>query len=166
MARISNERKQSILNKLLPPHNKSVAEVATEEGISTTTLYNWRTQMKREGEPVPGKKTNTEQWSAEAKFATVVATAAMSEAELSQYCREKGLYVDQVKRWKGECLNGFQVSSEVAKEVKQNSKSDKAQIKRLKAELRHKEKALAEAAALLVLSKKLEAFQVEGEPES
>ncbi len=63
MARISNERKQSILGKLLPPHNMSVAEVATEEGISTTTLYNWRTQLRQEGEPVPGKKSNTEQWS-------------------------------------------------------------------------------------------------------
>ena len=166
MARISNERKQSILGKLLPPHNMSVAEVATEEGISTTTLYNWRTQLRQEGEPVPGKKTKTELWSAEAKFATVVTTAAMSEAELSQYCREKGLYVDQVKRWKEECLNGFQASGALAKEIKQQSKSDKAQIKQLKAELRHKEKALAEAAALLVLSKKLEAFRGEEEAES
>lgn len=161
MARISNERKQSILNKLLPPHNKSVAEVATEEGISTKTLYNWRTQMKHDGVPVPGNKTNSEQWSAETKFATVVATAAMSEAELSQYCREKGLYVDQVKRWKQECLNGFQVSGELTKEAEQKSKSDKKQIKQLKTELQRKEKALAEAAALLVLSKKLEAFQEE-----
>lgn len=166
MARFSIERKQSILNKLLPPHNKSVSEVATEEGISKKTLYNWRTELKNKGEPVPGNKSNTNQWSAESKLATVVTTAAMSEAELSQYCREKGLYVDQVKQWKQECLNGFQVSGELAKEVKQKSKSDKAQIKRLKAELRHKEKALAEAAALLVLSKKLEAFRGEEEVES
>jgi transposase len=33
-----------------------------------------------------------DEWSGEAKFAVVVETAVLSEAELSQYCREKGLY--------------------------------------------------------------------------
>lgn len=43
-------------------------------------------------------------------------------------------------------------------EVKKQAKEDKLEIKELKKELRHKEKALAETAALLVLRKKLRAF--------
>jgi len=46
---------------------------------------------------VPGKKPTSEQWSAEAKLAVVIETATLGEAELSEYCRTKGLYVEQVK---------------------------------------------------------------------
>jgi hypothetical protein len=43
----------------------------------------------------------------EAKLAIVVETASMSEAELGGYCREKGLYPEQVQRWKeASCLQG------------------------------------------------------------
>ena len=55
MAHYSTERKESVLKKLLPPHNMSVTAVALEEGISSQTLYNWRHQAKQSGLPVPGK---------------------------------------------------------------------------------------------------------------
>jgi len=53
-----------------------------------------RKQAKSEGRPVPGSKAKSEQWSAQAKLATVIETATLSEAQLSAYCREKGLYPD------------------------------------------------------------------------
>lgn len=158
MARYSNERKAAILNKLLPPSNMSVASVAKEEGVSEQTLYNWRTEAKESGLPVPGKTPTTEQWSSNAKLAVVIETAPMSESELSQYCREKGLYVEQVKDWKEQCLGGFQSSHEQAQAAKKQAKSDRAEIKHLRKDLRIKEKALAETAALLVLRKKLNAL--------
>ena len=104
MSSYSAERKQAILIKLLPPHNKSVASVAREEGVAEQTLYNWRKQAKDQGQPVPGKKSTPDQWSHETKFAVVVETAALSEAELGEYCRKKGLYPEQVKQWKQQCL--------------------------------------------------------------
>jgi transposase-like protein len=45
MATYSLERKRSVLNKLLPPHNMSVAVLAKQEGITEATLYNWRKQV-------------------------------------------------------------------------------------------------------------------------
>lgn len=158
MARYSDERKASIISKMLPPLNMAIAELSRQEGIPEGTLYNWRDQMKREGHPVPGKKSTPENWSAETKFAAVVATASMSAAEVSKYCREKGLHVEQLTRWKQECLSGFETSGEQDKKLKERSKGDKAKIKSLERELRHKEKALAETAALLVLRKKLNAL--------
>ena len=95
---------------------------------------------------------------APAPCGNVIETAALSEAELSQYCREKGLYPDQVKQWKAESLQGFQRSAEQDKAIRQQARSDKQEIKQLRRELRHKEKALAETAALLVLRKKLNAL--------
>lgn len=47
-----------------------------------------------------GSKSTPEQWSAEAKLATLIETGSISEAELSEYCRERGLYVEKVKAWK------------------------------------------------------------------
>lgn len=158
MPRYSEERRTAILNKLLPPYNMTAAEVARQEGISEQTLYNWRRKIRESGKPVPGKTSSTENWSAEAKLAVIIETAPLSEAALSQYCREKGLYPEQVKRWKQECLQGFQHSEAQSHAVRQQSKADKAEIKALKRDLRQKEKALAETAALLVLRKKLNAL--------
>ncbi|WP_159556299.1 transposase [Alcanivorax sp. S71-1-4] len=44
MPRYSDERKATILNRLLPPENLS-----GQEGVSEATLYNWRNRA-REGE--------------------------------------------------------------------------------------------------------------------
>jgi len=164
MSSYSTERKQAILNKFLPPHNRSVASVAREEGVAEQTLYNWRKQAREQGQPVPDKKSTPDQWSHETKFAVVVETAALSESEIGEYCRIKGLYPEQIKQWKQQCLQGFQSNEQQAKELKQQTKKDKAEIKSLKKDLRFKEKALAETAALLVLRKKLKAFYGE-EPE-
>ncbi|CAA6805806.1 MAG: Transposase IS3/IS911 family protein [uncultured Thiotrichaceae bacterium] len=158
MTHYSSERKESVLKKLLPPHSMTVAAVAREEGVCEQTLYNWRNQAKQAGRPVPGKTKHSDQWSAESKLAVVIETTPLSESELSQYCREKGLYSDQVKTWKSECLSGFQVSAEQRKQSARQAQADKAEIKDLKRDLRIKEKALAETAALLVLRKKLHAF--------
>lgn len=152
------ERKEAILKKLLPPINQSAAEVAREEGISVQTIYSWRNQARISGTPVPGKTPKADHWSAETKLSVVIETSSLSESELSQYCREKGLYIEQIKAWKAQCLTGFKASQEQQKAMAKKAKADQLKIKSLKKELRHKEKALAETAALLVLRKKLDAF--------
>lgn len=157
MARYSQERKEAIFKKLLPPHNLSVVEVAREEGIAVQTLYRWRDIARKECRPVLEKTLTANDWSAEAKFAVLIETAQLSEAE--KYYREKGLYREQVQEWKLECLAGFQTSEVQTKTIKQQAKADKAEIKLLQRELRYKEKALAKAAALLVLRKKLNALR-------
>lgn len=164
MARYSQERKEAILKKLLPPHSRSVAEVAKEEGISDVTLYYWRKQLRGSGAVVPNSNTSSKQWSAQTKLAIVAETFSMTENELSQYCRQKGLYPEEVQQWRSECMHGFMSSKEREAEAKRQAKEDKHEIKALKKELRYKEKALAETAALLVLRKKLRAFYGE-EPE-
>ena len=163
MPRYSAERKASVLRKLLPPHNLPIAEVAALEGISEGTLYNWRSEAKQQGVPVPGSGKTSEQWSAEAKFAVVIETVSMSESELSEYCRSKGLYPEQVKEWKQACIQGQHSEAEHRKQEREHAKQDKKEIKALKRELARKEKALAEAAALLVLRKKLNALWGEKE---
>ena len=158
MARYSMERKEAVLKKLLPPNNRAVSSVAQEEGISAQTLYNWLKVKRHKGVPVPGKNKPDNEWSAESKFAAVLETASMSAEELNQYCREKGLYPAQIEQWREACLNGPAVSEKQSKQEKRQSMAERKKIKQLQAEIRRKDKALAEAAALLVLSKKLDAL--------
>lgn len=158
MASYSPERKESILAKLLPPESRSVSEVAREDGISTKTLYAWLKAVRSDGNTVPDNQNKNRQWTADKKFSAVVETASISEAELSQYCREHGLYPEDIKAWKQECLQGFQSAAAKKKTDIKEDKTLKNEVKQLKKELRRKEKALAETAALLVLRKKLNAL--------
>ena len=49
MKRIAPERRDAIVQKMMPPTNRKLSELSKEEGISAATLYNWRTQAKLEG---------------------------------------------------------------------------------------------------------------------
>lgn len=158
MKRYSPERKAAVLKKLLPPMNLSVAEVARQEGITTATLYTWRQQARGRGEVVPGSGKLPDDWSAESKLAVVVETVALSEVALSQYCREKGLYPEQVKAWRQACLDGQQAAVVSRQVEREQARKDKKRIRELERELNRKDKALAETAALLALRKKLNAL--------
>jgi len=87
----------------MPPENKIVSELARETGITEQTLYTWRRQLKNQGIAVPGDGKNSEQWSSEDKFAVVLETATLSAAELAEYCRRKGLFVEQITAWRQAC---------------------------------------------------------------
>lgn len=159
----SNELKESILRRLLPPNSESISKVAREEGISEQTLRNWRDKARKEGRPAPGKDSTTEEWSTQDKFLVVVETAGFNESELAEYARQKGLYVEQIKSWRDACMNANGgVAKEAARLNRELTESEKERRK-LEKEVQRKDKALAEAAALLVLSKKANAIW--GEPE-
>ena len=109
-------------------------------------------------------KSNTpENWTAEQKFSAVIETAAMSEVEVSEYCRKKGLFPEQIQQWKHSCISGNQSEADKRKQQAQERKADKKRIKELERELKRKDAALAETAALLVLRKKLNAYWGEDE---
>ena len=92
-------------------------------------------------------------------------TATLNEAELAEYCRKKGLYAEQIQAWKRACMDANATAAEQQRQNREQSRSDKKRIKKLEGELRKKEKALAETAALLVLRKKADAIWGLGEDE-
>jgi transposase len=155
MPHYPEERKAAVLSKLLPPHNRPVPEIAKTEGISEATLYNWLKQVRQQGVPVPGSLSNSpEDWNGEAKFAVVIETAPLNATELSEYCRAKGLYPEQIARWRQASIEGATTQESRDQRVAGQLKAAKQHIRALEKDLRRKEKALAESAALLVLQKK------------
>ncbi|CAK0775889.1 putative IS3 family mobile element-associated protein [Gammaproteobacteria bacterium] len=154
--RYSAERKEAVLRKMLPPNNKSLKDLAQEEGISEATLHLWRRETRAQGRLLPDADKTPEGWSAKDKFCAVVETAAMNEEELSEYCRKRGLYPEQMKGWRIACEQATDRERESSSRLNEVIREERKRNKELERELTRKEKALAEAAALLILRKKAE----------
>lgn len=154
----SPERKEAVLKKLLPPSSLSVTALAKEEGISDATLYNWRKQARAQGRLMPDSDNTPNGWTSRDKFAAVMESAAMSQADVASYCREKGIYPEQLSQWREACEQANDWNQASEKKLKQATQSERKKNKQLEKELARKEKALAEAAALLILRKKLDAL--------
>ena len=157
----TQEKKDHALALMSAPKNLPVAEVSRQTGVPEATLYLWRKQAREVGRAVPGDGSNPEQWSGADKLAVVLETAPLGEAELSEYCRRRGLHVEQVGRWRDEAQTALGRQERAQRDG--TREHDKKRIRELERDLRRKEKALAETAALLVLSRKYEALSTDGE---
>ena len=163
MSKYSEEFREQVVRKMMAPHAMSVAQVSREIGVSEQTLYNWRNRFRHEGKAVPADPSNPESWSGENKLAVVIETAALNEEELAEYCRRKGLYVEQVMRWREAAAAGADTQRPLSVAERRELQQKRKKTRKLEKELRRKEKALAEAAALLVLQKKAQAIWGDGE---
>jgi transposase-like protein len=137
--------------------------LAQEEGISEATLHTWRHEARRQGRLLPDADAGPEGWTSRDKFAAVIETAAMNEADLAAYCRERGLYPEQIGAWRAACEQANDWERASSRRLGQATKEEKQRVKALERDLARKEKALAEAAALLVLRKNAAAIWGDGE---
>ena len=157
--RTSETFKQSMI-KRQSESSLSMRQFAIEEGIGISTLHKWKVKYPSASSETSVHR-SSDRWSSEEKFTVVLECATLTETELGEYCRRKGLYPEHVALWKQACVRGNMKSSDQQKKAKTDSASDKKRIKELERELARKEKALAEAAALLVLGKKLSMLRQE-----
>lgn len=158
MSKYSQSLRDKMLMEMMPPKNKSVAALAKEHGLSEQTLYKWKRQAREKGVVIPKTNTCSENWDPKDKFHVVLETATLNEIEFSEYCRSKGLFVEQVIAWRDACM---QANGGVAQEtimLQRHLKDKEKENKLLQKELNRKERALAETAALLVLQKKSRAI--------
>lgn len=144
--------------KMTGPDRKSIAVIAAEEGISPATLYNWRRDARQQGRLLPDHDDAPEGWSSQDKFNAVLESAPMSQAQISEYCRRHGLYPEQIARWREACARANDYAASEGAHRERLHREERARTRKLEAELRRKERALAETAALLVLRKKAEAI--------
>jgi len=159
----SKEFKESIIARMLPPENVSVPDLVRETGIPKDTLYTWRSQYRNKQGPSTSSGRSSGQLSNEDKLAIIIETAPLSEVELGEYCRRKGLYPEQIAGWKKTFIQ--KTTTATSKVDREQLRQQDKTIKTLQSELNRKEKALAEAAALLVLEKKLQALLEDREDE-
>ena len=159
----SPERKAAVLKRMLPPNSLPLRHLSQDEGISEATLHKWRAQARGTGQLLPDADAGPSSWTSRDKFAAVLETAAMNEADLAEYCRERGLFAKQIQAWRVACEQANDWERASAVRLGQASKSEKKRIKDLERDLARKDRALAETAALLVLRKKAAAIWGGGE---
>jgi transposase len=155
-----------MVRRMLGPKAVTATALAEETGISQPTLSRWLREtasvqaMSTRNKPPPrgappsapeGKR--AQDWTPEEKLRAVVEAMDLEGEALGEYLRRRGLHQEQLSQWRQ--------SAKAALEgpvSRRRAKAERKQIKELEKQLRHKEKALAETAALLVLRKKANAL--------
>ncbi|MGQ0601160.1 MAG: transposase [Anaerolineales bacterium] len=107
------------------------------------------------------KEKTSRSWTRVQRLDALLETHGLSDEERGAWCRERGVHSHQLEHWRRELIEGAQESGESAVERRTLREENRA----LKKELRRKDKALAETAALLVLKKKAAAIWGENEGE-
>jgi len=153
-----------MVQKLADPRGPSANQLAQEVGVPQSTLSRWRLRAGSVKHLEDLSFTDyarsrmsarrPQDWSAEEKLAAVIESAALPDEDLGAFLRRKGLHEAQLREWRQQVLSGLEKSpARVSKRA-----PEARRVKELEKELRRKEKALAEAAALLVLQKKVRAI--------
>jgi len=157
MARYGQAFKDKALARLLPPESAAAHAVAQDLGIGVSTLERWREQAH--SSPARGQG-----WNAGSRLEAVITTAALNESAKSAWCREHGVYPSELDQWRASCTTALSNPGE-ARASPQATRAAAKRIKELERDLLRKDRALAETAALLVLSKKVTAIFHKGEDE-
>jgi len=64
----SKKHKEAILQKMMPPNNKTIPQIFQEEDIPVSTLYTWRTRIREAGELLPYGSSSPAGWNSKDKF--------------------------------------------------------------------------------------------------
>lgn len=155
------ELRDEVLGEVLSK-NPPVGKLAKEFGISRATIFNWKKEaglLTGSSRKLNEQSSTKEGLSIKDKLYILKETFHMNELELGEYCRNKGIVSSDLKRWE----------EEITEPVQDTTTTERISLayanKKLRKELDRKEKALAEAAALLILSKKAKAIWGEKEDE-
>jgi len=152
MSVLTTEAKESIILKALNRGSEPLKSIALANNIGLSTLGRWLRQH-RKGLSLSGdnRSVNTSELTRKEQFHHVLSTHHLEGVSLGKYCRKHGLYSHQLTQWQ----DTFMKTPERDNSQQQQSlKKLKEENKRLQKELRGKEKALAEASALLIMKKK------------
>jgi transposase len=166
VAEFSEAFKSKMVQRMLGPERISANALAAQVDLSQTTLSRWRREAEGTMRAMPKKVTppkptiarRPEDWSSEERLRVVAESSRLSEEELGAFLRREGLHEETVKQWRAAALEGL---------VSQRAdRSDQKRVRELEKELKRKDRALAEAAALLLLEKKLQALWGAGDDDT
>jgi hypothetical protein len=141
--------KEQLVARMLSANPPSGGRLALETGVPQPTLSRWKKQATTLG-GMPENDTPRKPRTPEEKLKIVLEAAAVPEAALGAFLRERGIFEAELFEWRQQALDGL-----ATRGPRKDDRTDKKRIRELERDLRRKEKALAEAAALIVLKKKV-----------
>lgn len=157
---------------MLLPAGPTATQLSHDVGIGQPTLSRWLRQAttvdpvsKRRKRPSAPKQTpdqkRPEDRIAEEKLRLVLEANGLREADLGEFLRRHGLHEADLAAWREAAIAGLG-----AAQTPQGRSGDARRVRELEKELRRKDKALAETAALLVLQKKVRAIWGDGDDDT
>ena len=149
--------KQRMVSRMSGPGGISASALSEEVNVGQTTLSLWlreATKIGAMGKKKPKKPRRPQDWTAEEKLQVVTEASGLSEEALGAFLRQKGLHEAQLEEWRKKAEEGARAALSNQGEPKAR-RGHSRRIRELERELRRKDKALAETAALLILKKKL-----------
>lgn len=170
----SEQFRRKMIQKMTGPQPVSATALARQVDIPQPTLSKWLRQTgipspyagsnKPQGESMAARKTDQKSpkdWTAQEKFTIVMEAQNIPDDQLGAFLRTHGLHETHLQQWRAQILDALSSRVPAAKR-KARSSTEGREIKKLEKELRRKDKALAEAAALLVLKKKVQEIWGDG----
>lgn len=144
--------KQDALQKVYQRKGRTIPDIANDLNMKHCTLKGWVQQAKKQGGiaflPIAKRP---EDWPREARLLALQQSHGLSEEALSAWCRQQGLFAHHLSQWRTDfCLDPQAKHHDNTQEIRSLKQANQT----LERELARKEKALAEAAALLILQKK------------
>lgn len=157
--------RSQMVRRMLGPPERSATSLAKEVGVSQAQLCRWRLKaisVAAMAKDIPTQRTDERKWTPEEKFRLLVKADGLEGEALGAFLRREGLHESQLRSWRDAAAGalGAEAAPPGASKAEERRAAAEAKkrIKELERELRRKEKALAEAAALLMLEKKLQAL--------
>jgi len=151
------KNRQEILNRLKQPGSPSIAVISEESGVPKATLYAWLSSDRRTSIQGTAKgpllmTKRTKQRSPSVKLTLLGESHGLQGTALQMFCDQKGVTVDELLSWRDLALSGIELADRDG--LGATRKEHDAEMASLKEDLRRKNDALAETAALLILQKK------------
>lgn len=142
--------REEMVRRLSGPGATSAQALARESGVAQVTLSRWLIEA-RTLSVVSDSKGKPKLRSPEEKLRLVLASSGLEGDELGAFLRGEGVHEVELRDWRKAMLQGLSGGRGPL------LSSDSKTIKSLEKELRRKDRALAEVAALIVLKKKAQA---------
>jgi transposase len=154
------QHREEIVWRLKQPGSPSVSVMSEETGVPKPTLYAWlSSERRKEGQDTHsigtvGMQKRIKPRTPSVKMALIVESFTLDGDALRTYCGSHGVMVEELLSWRDMALSGLELADREKHRVREAEHV--VDVKALQAELRRKNAALAEAAALLILKKKFE----------
>lgn len=151
MRQYSETFRSRMVQRMVGADAMSAHALAQEVGVAQESLSRWLRQSRNVGTMTHSAKKNP--WTGAEKLRVVLAAQGLSETDLGALLRREGVHEPDLRAW--------QAAAETALNTRPRRagvSTEQRRIQALERELRRKDAALAETAALLVLKKKVQAI--------
>ena len=153
------------MTRLMGPHAVSANALSKEIGIHQGTLSRWLraatvVPMSNDEGGNGRSEKRPQDWTAMEKMRAVLESIDLGNEELGAFLRRNGLHEAQLTEWRDVVVTALSSRGSLP------GKKEGKRVRELEKELRRKDKALAEAAALLMLEKKLQVLWGAGDDDT